>query len=77
MGNQEFVNIIDIQWRVKMSSKPTYNDFQSGKPEELKKTYKLNDRQLEMAKRDVMYGATQSDMRKEYDKFYRRNRRDA
>ena len=56
--------------------KPTYQDFQEARPEELKKTYKLNDRQLEMAKRNVMYGANQNQMRKEYDKFYKRNRRD-
>lgn len=57
--------------------KPTYNDFQEAKPEELKRVYKLDDRQLEMAKRDVMYGANQAQMRTEYDKFYRRNRRDS
>ena len=56
--------------------KPTYTDFQEAKPEELKRVYKLNDRQLEMAKRDVLYGANQSQMRTEYDKFYKRNRRD-
>jgi len=60
-----------------MKHKPTFNDFQVAKPEELKKTYKLNDRQLEMAKRDVLYGASQNDMRREYDKFYRRNRKDS
>jgi len=57
--------------------KPTYNDFQEAKPAELMKTYKLNERQLEMAQRHACYGAGQNDLRKEYDKFYRRNRRDA
>ena len=58
-------------------SKPTYNDFRDAKPEELKKVYKLDHRQLEMAHRDVCYGANQVQLRGEYDKFYRRNRRDA
>jgi hypothetical protein len=57
-----------------MSNKPTYNDFQEAKPSDLKRVYKLDDRQLEMAKRDVLYGANQAEMRSEYDKFYRRNR---
>jgi len=60
-----------------MKSKPTFNDFRDAKPEELKKTYGLNDRQLEMAKRDVFYGANQVQLRQEYDKFYKRTRRDA
>jgi hypothetical protein len=41
------------------------------------KTYKLDQRGLENAHRDVMYGAKQAEMRGEYDKFYRRNRKDA
>lgn len=57
--------------------KPTYNDFRDAKPTELMKTYKLNARQLEMAQRAVNPGATQHELRSEYEKFYRRNRRDA
>ena len=57
--------------------KPTYNDFRDATPRELMKTYKINSAQLEMAQRAVNPGAQQSDLRKEYDKFYRRNRRDA
>lgn len=60
-----------------MSSKPTFNDFRDAKPAELMKTYKLDQRGLENAQRDVCYGANQNDLRKEYDKFYRRNRSDA
>ncbi len=60
-----------------MSKKPTYNDFKEAKPSELMKTYKLDQRGLEQAQRAVLEGARQSDMRKEYDQFYRRNRRDA
>lgn len=57
--------------------KPSYQDFRDGKPSELMKTYRLTPRQLEMAQRRVNPGASQNDLRNEYDKFYRRNRRDA
>ena len=60
-----------------MKSKPTFNDFREAKPTELMKTYKLTPRELENAQRRVCHGASQQDLRKEYDKFYRRNRRDA
>lgn len=60
-----------------MARKPTFNDFKNAKPKELMKTYKLTARQLEVAQRDVCYGANQAQLRKEYDSFYRRNRRDA
>ena len=60
-----------------MRKKPTYNDFRDAKPTELMKTYKMNPRELEMAQRAVNPGASQSDLRGEYEKFYRRNRRDA
>ncbi len=58
-------------------SQPTFNDFRNASPKELMKTYKLNPKQLEMAQRRVCDGAKQSDLRKEYEKFYRRNRKDA
>jgi hypothetical protein len=57
--------------------KPTYNDFVSAKPAELMKTYKLDQRGLENAHRDIMYGARSEEMRGQYDRFYRRNRKDA
>jgi hypothetical protein len=60
-----------------MSKQPTWNDFQEAKPAELKKTYKLNDRQLENAYRNHLNGADANDRRSMYDKLYRRNRRDA
>lgn len=60
-----------------MKGKPTFNDFRDAKPKELMKTYRLNERQLEMAQRRVCEGASQQDLRKEYEKFYRRNRFDA
>jgi hypothetical protein len=60
-----------------MKGKPTYRDFQEASPKELQKTYKLDQRQLEMAQRRVMDGAGQEDIRKNYEPFYRRNRRDA
>lgn len=60
-----------------MKGKPTYNDFREAKPAELMKTYKLTPRELENAQRKHLQGANQSDMRKEYDQFYRKNRRDA
>jgi len=59
------------------TGKPTYNDFRDAKPSEIMKTYKLDQRGLENAHRDIMYGAGQHEMRGYYDKFYRRNRQDA
>lgn len=60
-----------------MPRKPTFNDFKNARPKELMKTYKLTPRQLEMAQREVCYGASQTQLRGEYEKFYRRNRRDS
>lgn len=60
-----------------MKSKPTFNDFQEASPKEIQKTYKLDQRGLENAQRRVMYGANQLDLRKGYEMFYRRNRKDA
>jgi len=57
--------------------KPTFNDFRDASPKELQKTYKLNQAQLEMAQRRVCDGASQSDLRGQYENFYRRNRKDA
>jgi hypothetical protein len=60
-----------------MKKLPTYSDFRDGTPRELMKTYKLSPRQLEVAQRKVNPGYSQNDMRKAYDTFYRRNRKDA
>jgi hypothetical protein len=59
----------------KMSKgKPTYNDFRDASPKELIKTYGINYRQLDKAQRAVNPGASQSDLRKEAEKFYPRNK---
>ena len=60
-----------------MKGKPTFNDFNEASPKEIQKTYKLDQLSLERAQRDVLYGASNKEMRSEYDKFYRRNRKDA
>jgi hypothetical protein len=60
-----------------MKGKPTYRDFQESSPKELQKTYKLDQRGLEQAHRRVLDGAGQQDIKKAYEPFYRRNRRDA
>ena len=60
-----------------MKRNPTYRDFQEASPKEIQKTYKLDQRGLENAQRRTMHGAGQNDLRKAYEQFYRRNRRDA
>ncbi len=60
-----------------MKGKPTYQDFVDARPTEIMRTYRLDRRGLENAHRDVMRGARQEEMRREYDRFYRRNRKDA
>lgn len=60
-----------------MKGKPTYNDFRDATPNELMAAYRLTARQLEMAQRRVNPGASQNDLKNEYEKFYRRNRKDA
>ena len=60
-----------------MKNQPTYRDFQEASPNEIKKIYGLDQRGLEFAQRKVCDGASQNDLAKEYDKFYRRNRSDA
>ena len=61
---------------IQVMKKPTFNDFRDAKPTEIMSTYKMTSGQLEMAHRDVCYGANQVELRGEYEKFYRRNRRD-
>lgn len=60
-----------------MKGKPIYNDFRESSPKELQRHYKLDQRGLERAHRKTLDGASQQDMRKEYEQFYQRNRRDA
>lgn len=60
-----------------MSKEPTWNDFHEAKPAELKRTYKLNDTQLENSYRKHLYGASPSERRNMYEQLYRKNRRDA
>jgi hypothetical protein len=57
---------------IKRKSKISWNDLQNASQKELKGTYRMNDRDLEKAVRHHLDGATQVEMRKEYDKFYRR-----
>jgi hypothetical protein len=60
-----------------MKGKPTYNDFREAKPIELMKIYRLTPRELENAQRKHLYGASQSDMKNEYEQFYIKSRKDA
>lgn len=48
-------------------SKITWNDLSSATPTELKKTYKLNDKQLENQVRRHMDGANPAERRKLYE----------
>jgi hypothetical protein len=54
---------------------PTIRDFETAHQSELKKTYKMSDRQLEVSYRDHLYGSKQHEMRKEYEKFYLRKKK--
>ena len=59
-----------------MKKEPTWNDFQEAKPAELKKTYKLNERQLENSYRKHLHGASSPEYRRAYEKLYSKNRSD-
>jgi hypothetical protein len=50
--------------------KVTWNDLHEGTAKELKKTYKLSDRQLEHALRNHLDGAVQSERRYFYQTLY-------
>lgn len=56
------------------NQKITWNDIQSATQQELKKTYKLSDRQLEQQVRYHLDGATTQDRRNEYQKIYGRKK---
>lgn len=51
-------------------SKVSWNDVQSATTKELKKVYKLNDRQLEVQVRRHLDGATAKERREVYKNFY-------
>lgn len=53
-----------------MTSKVTWNDLQDATQQEIKKTYKLNDRQLENQVRYHLDGANAKERRDLYEKFY-------
>lgn len=55
-------------------SKVQWNDLSSATPAELKKTYKLNDRQLEQHIRKHMDGANTVERRKLYETVYNNKR---
>ena len=52
--------------------KVTWNDLQNGSQSDLKKTYKLDNRQLEVAVRKHLHGANAQERRSVYEKFYSR-----
>lgn len=55
--------------------KITWNDLQTASQSDLKKTYKLSDRQLEVAVRNHLDGANATERRKVYQDFYSRRDR--
>jgi hypothetical protein len=58
-----------------MSKMPTYNDLMTGTSAELKKTYKITDRQLEVATRRQMDGANSQERREFYESVYNTKRK--
>ena len=57
-------------------SKVTWNDLKDAKPSELKKTYKLNDRQLENQVRKHMDGASPAERRGLYETVWANKKQD-
>lgn len=53
-----------------MEKKITWNDIQNGTLPELKKSYKMNDRQVEQSLRKHLDGANVQDRRNLYEKLY-------
>lgn len=53
-----------------MTQKVTWNDLHNATQQELRKTYKLNDRQLENAVRNHLHGANASERRRLYETVY-------
>lgn len=56
-------------------AKVTWNDVQNGTQSELKKTYKLDARQMEIQVRKHLDGANAKERRKVYQDFYSRRDR--
>jgi len=50
----------------------TWNDLHNATPKDLKRVYKLTDRQLEVQVRTHLDGANATQRRAEYDQLYRR-----
>jgi len=50
--------------------RPTWNDLMNGSPKDLKRIYKLNERQLEQAVRGHMKDAPREEIKKTYEKVY-------
>lgn len=53
-----------------MEKKIAWNDIQNATQHELKKTYKMTDRQLEQAVRHHTYGANAQERRRVYQELY-------
>lgn len=53
-----------------MEKKITFNDIKDATSHELKKTYKMTDRQLEQSLRTHLYGASNKERRKIYQELY-------
>lgn len=53
-----------------MKGKITWSDLQNASSSELKKTYKLNDRQLEMGVRNHLDGSSLQEKREMYKKVW-------
>lgn len=59
-----------------MSKGPTFNDIMQGTSAELKKTYKITDRQLETCVRDHGYGIKDAQGRRDfYESVYNGKRK--
>ncbi len=56
-------------------SKPTFLDLTQGLPSEVKKTYKLTDRQFEQQVRRHHDGANASERREFYESVYNKGRK--
>lgn len=53
--------------------KITWNDIKNGSQKDLKRIYKVNDRQLEMSVRKHLDGANSKERREAYQQFYSRS----
>lgn len=57
---------------IKPEKKIPWKDFYSATQDELRKTYKVNQRQLENSARSHLDGASESERREFYQQFYGR-----